>query len=59
MTLAAEDANPKPFDVSADVDVVVACSLKRVCCQLYIIILVGLLSNRMLFVLQIVSQTLY
>ena len=47
------------FDVSADVEVVVACSLKKICCQLSVIILVGLLSNRMLFVLQIVSQTLY
>ena len=45
MTLAAEDANSKLFDVSADVDVVVAGSLKKNCRQLSVIILVGLLSN--------------
>ena len=33
--------------------------LEKICRQLSDIILVGLLSNRMLFVLQIVSQTLY
>ena len=51
MTLAAEDANSKLFDVSAGVDAVVAYSLKTTCCQLSVIIPVGCLSNPMFFVL--------